>query len=70
MEVSVYGSRVFTEAWREAQQRRQDEDETDDLGLWVKIEREGSEHLLLVRWEYVLSIDVEVTERKGLGFQR
>ena len=47
MEVSVYGSRVFTEAWREAQQRRQDEDETDDLGLWVKIEREGSEHLLL-----------------------
>jgi hypothetical protein len=44
-------------------------DETDDLGLWVRIEREDGEHLVLIRWEYVLSIDVEVAERKGLGFQ-
>jgi len=45
-------------------------DETDDLGLWVRIRREGGEHLLLIRWEYVLSMDVEVAKQKEPGFQR
>jgi hypothetical protein len=44
-------------------------DETDDLGLWVRISRQQGEHRLLIRWEYVLSIDVEVAEKKELGFQ-
>jgi hypothetical protein len=45
-------------------------DETDDLGLWVRIQREDGEHLVLIRWEYVLSIDVEVAKPQELGFQR
>jgi hypothetical protein len=45
-------------------------DETDDLGLWVRIEREDGGHLVLIRWEYVLSIDVELAKQKELGFQR
>lgn len=28
--------------------------DTDDLGLWVKAERKDGDHLLLIRWEYVL----------------
>lgn len=31
--------------------------EADDIGLWIRAPREDGDHLLLVRWEYVLSID-------------
>ena len=33
-------------------------DETDDLGLWVRVHRDDGDHLVLIRWEYILSIDV------------
>ena len=32
--------------------------ETEDLGIWIRIERGGEEHCFLLRWEYVLGIDV------------
>lgn len=44
-------------------------DESDDLGLWAKIEREDGLHHLLLRWEYILSVDIRAGEGKGLGFQ-
>lgn len=28
-------------------------EDTDDLGIWVRIERNDGNHVLLVRWEYV-----------------
>lgn len=43
--------------------------DTDDLGLWVKAERSDGDHLLLVRWEYVLSIDILPSERKSVGIK-
>jgi hypothetical protein len=45
-------------------------DATDDLGLWVRIQREDGEHSVLIRCEDVLSIDVQVSKQKELGFQR
>lgn len=38
-------------------------EESEDLGLWVHIPREDQMHLFLLRWEYILGIDVP----SGLG---
>jgi hypothetical protein len=32
--------------------------ETEDLGVWIRIERGEEEHCFLLRWEYILGIDV------------
>jgi hypothetical protein len=36
--------------------------ETDDLGIWIQVNRSDAKHLVLIRWEYVLS--VELPDRK------
>jgi hypothetical protein len=41
----------------------------DDIGIWVRIPREDGDHLLLVRWEYVLSMDLEAGPAKALGMR-
>jgi hypothetical protein len=41
--------------------------ETDDLGIWIQVKRVDGDHLVLVRWEYILSIDVLPSERRPLG---
>ena len=33
--------------------------ETEDIGIWIRIERGEEEHCFLLRWEYVLGIDVQ-----------
>jgi len=38
--------------------------EADDVGLWVRIPREDGDHVLLIRWEYVLSVDFAAGEPK------
>jgi hypothetical protein len=43
--------------------------DTDDLGLWVRTPREDGEHLLLVRWEYVLTVDFPIGETKTMGLK-
>ncbi len=43
--------------------------DTDDLGLWVRMLREDGEHLLLVRWEYVLAIDFPIGKTKTIGLK-
>lgn len=43
--------------------------DTDDLGLWIRTRREDGEHLLLVRWDYVLTIDVPAGETKTIGLK-
>lgn len=44
-----------------------DVDETDDLGIWIKVERDDGSHLVLVRWDYVLSVDfLEAEQPIGL----
>jgi hypothetical protein len=32
--------------------------ETEDLGIWIRTQRGDEEHCFLLRWEYVLGIDV------------
>ncbi len=44
--------------------------DSDDMGLWVRTPREDGEHLLLIRWEYVLTIDFAVGETKIIGLKR
>lgn len=41
--------------------------DTDDLGLWVLSERKDGDHLLLVRWEYILSIDIRSPKTRSVG---
>ena len=43
--------------------------DTDDLGLWVRIEREDGEHIVLIRWELVLSIDFPAGETRTVGLK-
>jgi hypothetical protein len=43
--------------------------DTDDLGLWVKAERSDGDHLLLIRWEDVLAIDILPSEPKSVGIK-
>jgi hypothetical protein len=44
-------------------------EESDDLGLWARVNREDGDHLVLIRWEYVLAIDIPVGEPKSLGLR-
>ncbi len=43
--------------------------ETNDLGLWIRVDREDGPHLLLVRWEYVLAVDFPVGETRIIGLR-
>ena len=45
--------------------------ETEDLGIWIRVERGAEEHCFLLMWEYVLGIDVP-SESTGnlLGLKR
>lgn len=42
--------------------------DTDDIGIWVEIDRESYKQIVLVRWDYVLSVVFRARERPfGLG---
>ncbi|MGH9424742.1 MAG: hypothetical protein ACRD2L_00310 [Terriglobia bacterium] len=43
--------------------------ETDDVGLWIRVRREDGEHLVLIRWEFILSMDVPARETKAIGLK-
>jgi len=44
--------------------------ETEDLGIWIRIQRDDEEHLFLLRWEYVLGLDVRnEVENKVFGLR-
>jgi len=32
--------------------------ETSDHGLWVRVDYGDGQHLILIRWDYILAIDV------------
>ena len=44
-------------------------EDSDDIGIWIRVGREDGDHLLLVRWEYVLSMDFPVGQPKTLGLR-
>ena len=41
--------------------------EAEDLGIWIRAFREGEEHHFLLRWEYILGIDVQAPRDRRLG---
>lgn len=42
-------------------------DETDEMGMWVRVTRADEVHSLLIRWEYVLSLDLLREKSRGIG---
>lgn len=45
-------------------------EDSDDMGVWVRIQREEEEHILLVRWDYILTMDFPSEERGIAGLLR
>jgi hypothetical protein len=43
--------------------------DADDMGLWIRAPREDGDHILLIRWEYVLSLDFRAGETKSMGLR-
>jgi hypothetical protein len=41
--------------------------ETDDLGIWIRIDRQDIKHFFLVRWEYVLAVDFPDLKQPAVG---
>jgi hypothetical protein len=44
--------------------------ETDDLGIWIRIDRQDIKHFFLVRWEYVLAVDFPDLKQPVVGVNR
>ena len=44
-------------------------EDSDDIGIWIRVNREDGDHVVLVRWEYILSIDFLVGQPKVLGMR-
>ena len=44
-------------------------EESEDLGLWVRLQREDQMHLFLLRWEYILGIDLPSGLAKVVGLK-
>jgi hypothetical protein len=42
-------------------------EDSDDIGMWVRVNREDGDHLVLILWEFVLSMDLQVGQPKILG---
>jgi len=44
-------------------------EESEDLGLWVRLPREDQMHLFLLRWEYILGVDLPSGVAKVVGLK-
>jgi len=43
--------------------------DTDDIGIWARIDRRDGRHIILIRWDYVLTIDFELGDTKAVSLQ-
>jgi hypothetical protein len=43
-------------------------EDTDDMGIWARVDRPDGKHIVLIRWDYVLSLDVE-RKSKNVGLK-
>jgi hypothetical protein len=43
--------------------------DTDDIGIWARIDRADGDHLVLIRWDYVLSVDFSAGQDKTVGLR-
>ena len=46
-----------------------DVEETDDVGIWVRIRRNSLPRVLLLRWEFILGIELPVDSGKVVGLR-
>jgi hypothetical protein len=44
-------------------------EDSDDIGIWIRVSREDGDHLVLIRWEYILSIDFPTGQPKVIGLR-
>ena len=44
-------------------------EEPDDFGLWIRLSRDDQTHFFLLRWEYVLGIDLRSGASKVMGLK-
>jgi hypothetical protein len=44
-------------------------EESEDLGLWIRLRRTEGTHIFLLRWEYVLGIDFASPLGKVIGLK-
>jgi hypothetical protein len=45
-------------------------EESEELGLWIRIPREDQVHFFLLRWEYILGIDMPSGTGKLIGIRK
>ncbi len=43
--------------------------DTDEIGMWVRVDREDGVHLVMIRWEFVLAMDFPLGETKTVGMK-
>jgi hypothetical protein len=44
-------------------------EESEDLGLWVRVEREDGIHLVLLRWEFINLVEIPARDIRGAGLR-
>ena len=44
-------------------------EESEDLGLWIRLNREDGIHFFLLRWKYILGVDLEDAFTRVVGLQ-
>jgi hypothetical protein len=60
--LSVAGIQVDSLCWLDVEVV-----ESEDLGLWIRTERGGLQRVFLLRWEYILGIDLESGKGRLIG---
>jgi hypothetical protein len=43
--------------------------DTDDMGVWTRVIREDGNHLVLVRWDYILGLEFLEGETPVIGIK-
>lgn len=44
-------------------------EETDDLGVWIRVAFDAQVHFLLIRWEFILLMDVTREQGRLVGLK-
>ncbi len=45
------------------------EDSSDDIGIWVRVERGFKHNALLLRWEFILGMELPLDTGKVIGLR-
>ena len=46
-----------------------DVQEADDMGIWIQIQRESKPRVLLLRWEFILGIELPADSGNVIGLR-